>query len=177
MNKKKILFVAFIFSIALGCSQNGVFNPTLSKNGFRGITFTDENGEINGLVDPDDWRLYRGKLPYFPTPKSLCSEKSTKSNDDIVIYPGNFEVKPAYPNPTNNAVTIEVNLGSPSDWSYVIINEQFVIIDSLSGHTDAGGLNISYNFRDDKTDNIPDGFYRVIYRLGRYSGHGDIWVK
>jgi hypothetical protein len=172
---KKILVFAIIYSIILGCSQNSVFNPTLYKNCFHGITFTNENGEINGFIDPDDWQFYRGTSPYFPPiPPGYTGTSSEPGN---VIYPIASDIKPAYPNPTNDAVAIEFAFGYAVNWALIIINEQFVIVDSLSGHSDAGVTKIVYSFRPDNANRLRGGFYRVIYRFGHYTGHGDIWIR
>jgi hypothetical protein len=173
---KKSLFLLIVLPIILGCTNGNRFDPTQSKDGFRGITHTNSAGELIGRIDPNDWHIYGGDSYFYSSYKPAPSVKVGAINKTIIV-PSELHVNPAYPNPTDDAFTLEFNLSYTSDWHLIIINDHMTAIDTISGHSDAGRVNVTYSSSREDGIIIQNGIYRIIYDLGGCSGYGDIWLK
>jgi len=171
-----------------GCGKKGPFDPTLFNPGFKGITFKDSRGNIIGPVDPDDWHCdsywpYEGLIG--PSP----SLPEYSSSDTFGVRPCCFSISAAYPNPTNDSVTIMYGL--PMDLSIKIY--MAIIDDGLNpivaalfdGPRKAGYYRIKWDLKGYWGDRVYSGVYRCIFAVeAEYKGkrhsfrsHGDIWVK
>ncbi len=170
-----------------GCGKKEPFDPTLFNPGFKGITFTDSRGNINGPVDPNDWHWdsnwpYEGLIGPSPSPP----EYSSSDTFEIVPVPAVFSIHAAYPNPTTDTVTIAYGLPI-SSWVFMaIIDDKLnTVTILLDGARPAGFHRVKWDLRGYWGDRIYGGVYRCIFAVeaehkGRkYSlrSHGDIWVK
>lgn len=155
------------FSLA-GCSHDGPFDPTLLNDGFTGITYTNEFGEIIGPVDPDDWQLYAGP-PDYPI--------AFKGNVIAAILPEGFETAAAYPNPSNSQISFTFAFSEAVEWSLKIINDNYVAVRTISGYSEAGIAVITWDLCDENGNKLPDDIYRAVYDFGSCSGYGDVWIS
>ena len=166
-----ILIIGLLFS---ACSKDGFFNPTaINSDGFLGITYTNEAGDIIGPEDPTDWLFYWGHSQYLRMPKLSATEK-------IIVIPESFGVNPAYPNPFSGSISIELELPVATHMSLVIIDKNLHIVFDTAFYSEAGIPTIIWKGLDNQGRRLPDGVYRVIYdiRIGEgLTGFGDIWLQ
>jgi hypothetical protein len=172
-------FLGIIFAIIaillLACNE-GVIDMTYYNDVYRGITYTDYEGNINGPVDNSDWLLVDGPISsQFTNPLGSVGK----------TIPAGLTVKPAYPNPTSDIVTLEFHLPTGYDYYVIIIDENQTVMARYQGFEPAGTMSIVWNLKDLNSRDLPSGMYRVLYQLSpaidyglipQYSGYGDIWV-
>ncbi|OGU54047.1 MAG: hypothetical protein A2V66_08140 [Ignavibacteria bacterium RBG_13_36_8] len=170
-----ILCIIFLFLIQ-SCKEN---QTTEFGNIFSGITNTDENGNILSS-DSDDWKNdynweYNGiylsqkdSIEVFPPPQSQTD-----------VYPSNFYVYPAYPNPVSSGCNIEFGLPTFCEVFIIIINQSNNIIAKLMLRYTSGVHVIRFD-----GSSLNNDTYRCIYRFedkltgeyGIFNGHGDIQI-
>ena len=158
MSRLKAFFISILI-IFLGCSNDS--NNSGPSLDFRGITHTNESGQINGTIDTDDWRIISGTSPY-----KLAGE-----------LPDSFKVNPAYPNPSDNEFNIEFAFPSAVTYEIKIINRFNRTVESLSGEAPAGVMNLVWVAVESGDQPLPNGIYRVVYQFGGVWGYGDIQVS
>lgn len=151
-NLNAIIFVVIIIFISNSCN-NQLSDPTYLGKGFKGITFTDETGEIVGNKDESDW----GK-------KRLTGSLHT------------YYFDPAYPNPINSSESFNLILRIPKSTTiniYMINKEEQIVKNIIVSKALAAGI---HKVTVD-TDNLPPSIYRVIFETESFSIKGDIWIK
>ncbi len=160
-------FIFVFLSALFGCDHTGPIDPTLNNDGFKGITYTDEQGNIVGAIDPTDWQLNKSCASYSFPGSPYCPGKT--------IIPHWSKARPAYPNPSNDSFTLVFRLAAAVPWSLSVIDENHRILYSALGFSEAGTLFVTWKAEDEPGHRLQSGVYRVIYRLGRFCGHGDLW--
>ncbi len=165
--------------LIFGCTNDSTYDLTQTNDVFRGITYTNEEGDIISRPDSSDWNLFGGPSPYFASFETFPSYKTNKVHP---MSPIGFHVGPAYGNPAQDSVIIPINV--PVSYKYVIklIDENFHIIKTFSG---SGVNEIFWDLHDLYGNRVIDGIYRAAYQiefenyngLTYIHGHGDIWVK
>jgi len=152
--KKKMKYIIFVILILIGCKKDT--SPIV--NAFSGITETDEYNLV--LVDdPEDWQ-------------PRCASG----------IPNNFCILPAFPNPTDTAITFLFYLSNTAEISVRIEdnpNHQIAFIESESIPP---GLNkITWSVRDSNGNDLADGIYRAYIFINmnnvQYESYGDIQIK
>jgi len=154
--------------LLIGCSHEGSFDPTYFNEVFQGITYRDAEGNINGPVDPSDWRLQEGPVN-VNVPKTVSGETVNK------ILPEDFG-QGAYPNPADGPFTLEFQVPVYTTYTIEIINDNLQTVRSFQGTFEAGVHHLVLDGRDERGNVIFGGIYRVVYQLGPYHGYGDIWI-
>ncbi|SYZ72329.1 conserved hypothetical protein [Candidatus Zixiibacteriota bacterium] len=158
-----ISFSFFVFVIISGCSDKGTNNK---PENFTGITYTDINGNINGTVDTDDWHIQSGTPPY----------KSREIYGPLGGLPDSFEVKPAYPNPTDGIITLTFAFPVALEYDIRIIDKYRHVLARYDSTADAGFLTINWAPVDSAGHPLPADIYRVVYQFYGLWGKGDIQV-
>jgi hypothetical protein len=169
MKLLRIILIAGI-GLLIGCSSGDKFDPTLFNEGFTGITYTNELGEIIGPVDENDWNLYVGGPHYF------YYNAVDKAAD---IIPDSFGSGYAYPNPTDGQTTFRFAVPVYTKFGMVIINEKRQVLKSINEEFEAGEHELTWDMRDDRGNKLLPGIYRVIYEFrggAHLSGYGDVLV-
>jgi hypothetical protein len=120
---------------------------------FTGITETDENANIIGTSDPDDWK-----------------ESGVLSN------------LRAYPNPYNPVISIGFSLSRSATVKITINNQPTNIIRTLVDQSFAAGSHqIIWDSKTDSGDDVPDCIYRIYFSATTDDGtdqtFGDIELK
>jgi hypothetical protein len=161
----RIIFVLLISITVLACSDksNNSSGQTLD---ISGITHTDINGNINGTTDTTDWRLHNGNPPY----------KILATLDQTGGIPDSFEVKPAYPNPTDGLVTLTFAFPVAVSYQIRIIDKHKHTLMRYDGTNDPGILTINWASTDSLGNALPADVYRVVYAFNGLWGYGDIMV-
>ena len=163
MKKIIINLVIILFLFSLHCSnENTIFDPTLWSKTFKGITFTDENGNVLG-GDLSDW-CYQGD--------------NGSSNSGTV--PMRFGFGPAYPNPVEraNSMTVTFPLAKSSFCHLYVINGDLITVKTLiTGILPAGLHSVRWNLDNNSEIKLLPGVYRMIFETDVFNCHGDIWIQ
>jgi hypothetical protein len=168
-----ILFLASLMIIA-GCTGDSVTDPTLVNKGFRGITYTNEEGEIIGPADLDDWHLSSDDNTFL-APKAGDNYQVLSAGNGL---PADFSIDPAYPNPNNGVFYLQFCIPTyVCCFSAVIINDNYRILARISCGPSLGISRMLWTPEIAPGQKLPPGIYRVIYSIGLRSGYGDIWIK
>ncbi len=185
-------FVLLIGLLPLACTNENTFDPTAIKSdGFRGITYTNEVGDIVGPVDKTDWRFHPGYSQYEYLPQLTNIEISPTACDSIPIdgrsvLPYRYAIRPASPNPFEYCTAVIIELPTATNYSVVIINENQQIVYDQKGYQEAGYFRFVWTGIDRFGNEATDGIYRVIFvievqnNIGddiNIGGFGDIWLK
>lgn len=188
---RPILWAALAFfclSLGLwGCGKEKLLDPTIFNPGFKGITFTDSRDNFIGpTIDADDWHWdsywpYERLIGPYPNPPEYSSSDTLE-----VPLPTDFFIAAAYPNPTEDSVTISYGLPIDS-WVFMAIidDELNIVAVFVYGTQPAGYRQIRWDLRGYWGDRVYGGVYRCIFKVeARHKGerrcfrsHGDIWVK
>ncbi len=172
------LFIFVLLLFACGCNK-GPFDPTMYKDGFRGITYTNEYNEIIGPVDHDDWKFYGC---YYP----IAGGQMDPKQSDSVLSTKYFKILPARPNPTDSFIMLSFYAPIPyAKCTFRIFNENLEEIGNITEWTNYKGIEtfrwdlrktgIYYKGKDKLIKRR--GMYRIVYSLEGRIGYGDIWVK
>lgn len=143
--------------VLVSCSGNGIADPTFLFDGYTGITYTNNLGEYNGPIDPDDWQASSGSREY--------------QNSGPEILPTEFIVRPAFPNPSDDLFTLLFVFPTATPYSIAVLDFSGRVIESFSGESPAVGIHVQINLSSEKED-----VYRVFYAFGNLSGYGDLWL-
>ena len=150
-------FLLFILLIFHSCDDTK--NPVDSSKSFTGISYTDENG----IITKDDTNDWQPRIT-FPLPDLLSSE-------------------PAYPNPTNNTITIIYGLAKQADVLIEIYREPGEVIKTLANEPlTAGKYTIIWDTKDNDGNDVSNGIFRVKIvaesnKVEIYETYGDVEVK
>ncbi len=170
MNCKLIFIIPFAV-LLLSCSSGNQFDPTLFNDGFKGITYTNINGYINGPVDPNDWNLYDG---------AIGSIISNNDGASFKILPLTSRVGP-FPNPTNTIFTVQFSNPVATVAKFDIIDDRYTLLRRIIINAEAGVNCLVWDLRDNRGEKLAPGIYRILYEFdsqdGLFSGYGDIWIK
>ena len=147
----KMLLILLVF-VSFSCKSDTfqLFDPTYFGEGFKGITFTNDDGEIL-KEDSLDW----------------CSEKN--------YLIGNYSFGPAYPNPIIQGDSFNLRFAIPKETfvKIYIINSNYENIQTVINSRKLAGI---YSVRINTQKLIPS-IYRVVFISGLFSCSGDIWIK
>ena len=203
--KKIIINIAvLLFLLKIQCSdENGFFDPTLWSKSFKGITHTDNVGNILG-GDLSDW-CYGGGYT-FSTANGFESEPAQSNSvqetgsvffrsslSDEGFYnihisspeptptiPIVYAFGPAYPNPVHRLGVISVTFSLPkSEFGKIyVLNEDYTEVNLLiSKKFEAGIHKVEWNLTNNAGQEIFPGVYRMIFESDTFYCQGDIWVK
>ncbi|MCH9031249.1 MAG: hypothetical protein IIB00_03185 [candidate division Zixibacteria bacterium] len=152
--------------VLISCSGNGIADPTFLFDGYTGITYTNEIGEIVGPIDPSDWQVS------LSSQIGLLSSDSRENQISLSkVIPTKFAINPAYPNPSVSQFKLTIEFPIASSYSITVLDFEGRTIRSISGEADAGAFNILIDLRSEKA-----GVYRVFYAFSGLSGYGDVWL-
>ena len=151
---KNYLVIIFIILVIIACKKD----TSPISAGFSGITETDEYNLIL-RDDPDDWQ-----------PRCRSG------------IPANFCILPAFPNPTDTAITFLFYLSSAAVVSIRIEdypNRQIAFIEPAIY---PAGLNkLNWSTLDSKGKDLTHGIYRAFIFInmnnGQYESYGDIQIN
>ncbi len=156
-------FIILCFVTLISCSdEKGITDPTLFNHKYRGITFTDEYGNIL-QEDKNDWRLSHYLDPYNFIPTVV---------QDNNLLPQVFSISPLYPNPYYGFSVLRFSLPKTTEVEILLYdeNDNFTII--IENQIQTAGTHMVFFNNISKR-----GVYRCQYRFGEYIGYGDIWYK
>ncbi|PKK84384.1 MAG: hypothetical protein CVT49_03410 [candidate division Zixibacteria bacterium HGW-Zixibacteria-1] len=172
--KMLLLFGIFSILIIAGCSdkEGVIFDPTYVNDGFKGITYTAPDGAILGPVDSDDWRMFSGS-PTFVIFKENINGQATNSEK---VIPDSFAAQPAFPNPTNSEIVLQLSIPLAGKWQIIIIDDDYRSIKTFEGTSDAGIVEVVWDGTDQSGRKVIGDVYRVVYEFGSCWGYGDIWL-
>lgn len=147
------------------CFINIILSPNLSCEDIiiEGITETNENGELVGSIDEEDW----------------CEFEFDMSNMEIDYY----GLNPAYPNPVSSSewgafgtsYQLCYQFSCPtSDFSLININIVSAQNDTIYTFTDSYGYGQAGLCAYINKDIVLDSMYRMIMKSGDFQCHGDI---
>ena len=167
---KRLIIIAAVFLFINSCSEESMFfDPTYFGDGFKGITFTREDGPESFKGDPTDWC---SSVPYS-LPKI---EGGLKVDDEDPILPMFFSFGAAYPNPVivSGAFNIPFTLPRSTHVYIYVINKDYKIINVvLNEWKEAGTYLVSIH----SNSLGPAGVYRVVFESEGIYCKGDIWIK
>ncbi|NOZ75810.1 MAG: T9SS type A sorting domain-containing protein, partial [FCB group bacterium] len=110
---------------------------------------------INVILDPEQWILRH--VQYVPM------------NSDDEPLPGEWSLKPAYPNPFNSRVSFPYALRNRAEVDFTIFNLAGHEIASSTFVKPAGRYEFHWNGRDSWGRQVSGGIYLVRFRAGNYS--------
>ena len=115
------LLVLCLFILSCSKKEGLPSDPTLSNEGFKGITQTENDGTLTpkGWVDTDDWKSDTSWDAHYPLPlvnDTLLSSKPNTGHHGPTAY----ELRPAYPNPTLDTVRFFITKKDTFGRRYVI---------------------------------------------------------
>ena len=140
-----VVLIICLFFVILSCEKS--VDPTMLSNKYRGITYTDSEGNIVGPVDESDWQLYI-------------------NNEKIHIgFPDALKIWPVYPNPTDGGFSLKMYIPASAAWSISIMDEQDYVVASYSGTHMATIFTFTWNFKDNLGNQLPYGMYRIFYKM------------
>lgn len=163
-----ILLLGALLATVIGCAgdddHDGLTVLMLEQCVFKGITFTDYEGNIIGPVDPTDWQIYAAS--FDPGLSSVPK-----------VLPDGFGVEPAYPNPSD-AFSLRLVLPERSTIEITIQDNDFRTVRHIEFIHDAGMVLYYLVGHDDLGRKLPCGIYRVRYRFKEHglAGYGDVWL-
>lgn len=163
----------------MGCEKSNETSSTLSgyhyidEGEIVGITYTDVNGNNFSTIDPTDWNIIDWFSPsigsLFSFPDTL--NYSGADTSTISLYP-------AFPNPTNQILTLIVNSTQPTVMKVVVVDSLQTVRFRHAFSLIPGSNALQYDFQD---STLPlNSKYRMYYRFYHAqnnfykSGHGDI---
>ena len=181
----------FVLIVLNGCTKDGTpADPSLFNNGFKGITYTQDDPTPIGYTDNDDWnsngywdfRYPIERCGSIVTPLSKQTKIDTvRESEDI---PETFATSPAYPNPFNPTTAINFALPIHCNVYASIINERYKTVAVLiCGKYEAGYYMVNWSAFDSNNNPLPNDIYRFIIRCTDDHGnllfvsHGDLWLK
>ena len=165
---------------ALFCSKDQATQP---GDAFPGITRTDGAGRILSL-DPDDWE-HDTAWPYENLYRALQGALTKNSPGAARFHAPstNYNISPAFPNPTSGPCTILLMLPEPSEAFVVLIDGARRVVRTwvLRKCLPEGHHTLYFDGVGDNGRLLPRGPYRCVYRFenggyGVFHGHGDIRI-
>jgi len=169
MQHIKLIIIGTMLALLLvRCGSDNSVDPTMLSGEYRGITYTNDEGDIIGPVDESDWRLYWDD-PLFNT-------KSETYKTGLGVLPYHFSIKPAYPNPSNGIFTLEISLPIACYWIVVVTDTDENVLFNRSDFNMAGYVDCEIIPGEQDWNLSNYGVFRVHYWIdSSYSGYGDIW--
>ncbi len=163
---KHLIIFSAVFILVTSCSEeSSLFDPTYFGEGFKGITFTLEDGPEPIKEDPSDW-CYNFR-------ENLNKIEGETGVEDI---PLGYSFYPAYPNPVTlgRPTTLGFALPQESNVYLYIINNDYKIIRVLINSVLAAGR---YEVMLDTNGIGITGVFRVVFEIENFYCKGDIWLK
>jgi hypothetical protein len=165
----------FVILTGIGCSNEDKFvDVSYLKDGFSGITYTDEDGDIIGPVDETDWNFYDGPINL---------QYSLKNSGVDRLPPTRLDIRPAYPNPSAGPFKLLILYNRDVTSGYVqVYNNDMMLIYECEIKSFLYSTKVLIPNKDLFGNTLPEGVYRVYYsvtlpgHLRTFSGHGDIMV-
>lgn len=153
---------------------------------FRGITETNEIGEIVGEVDRGDWGCLAesGQRTTLPDTRPLGG-RSTELEDVPAPPPTQVCFPPAFPNPASQATLLSLLLPSPASVELIVYGQHFrggpfrvfPVRTLYSGMLAAGSHQVIWDLKDDHGTRVAPGLYRAVARVDGRALCGDVEVR
>jgi len=149
---------------------------------FRGITPTNEIGELIGEPDREDWRCVGERQGGH----NVLETKGLISEEDVPLPPPTTVCfKEAYPNPATSVTRLTIELPERAHVKVILYAESFQHgprrIDEIRTLVDtdlAAGLHqLQWDLTDAQGTRVPPGIYRAVLRVGEHSLCGDIEAR
>jgi hypothetical protein len=165
---KKIIILVCLFFLLNSCNnENGPFDPTYFNEGFKGITFTSDDGSVI-KIDPEDW--------CYTNSDNNKIFKSDSTIGSIPVRTQGYAFYAAYPNPCpiTGSISLKFALPMESQVLVYILNKDREIATILVNERMAAGM---YSIKVDAGRLIYPGVYRAVIETGDFKCYGDIWIK
>ncbi|MFN0187292.1 MAG: hypothetical protein ACKVQV_01175 [Bacteroidia bacterium] len=169
-----LILVLFFSSCEKSSEESTSSNYNYIGNGeINGITFTDVNGNYISTIDHSDWKT----MDLFSS-----SISALFSFNDTINYnsadTSSITVFPAYPNPTNQLLSLVLNSTQATVMKFVIVDSAQVVRFYGAKALIPGNNALYFDFQDSTL--ALNSKYRMFYRFYHSpnnfykSGHGDI---
>lgn len=166
---KRLIIIAVVFLLINSCSDDSsLFDPTYFGDGFKGITFTNEDGPEPKKEDPTDW--------FYSISYNQPKGQNASGIDVEVKGINGFRFGPAFPNPSKLDRSFNLRFAIPKDMfvTIYIINKNYEIVTVLVNRELAAGTHEYWV--ENKILKTP-GVYRVIMESEGFYSKGDVWIK
>lgn len=167
MKKNIIVLLLAVAMTAVTCKRN------TSGIDITGYTSTDALGNPNGSQDNSDWTVNES---WSNDVENLFSAIPTGNLTGTNA--GTVSMYPAYPNPCQNVYYLAVTPTTSCNMRFVIINENFAILQSGTVEAEPGINTYAIDI-----SSISAGLYRMYYSFESqtipmfHKGHGDIMIQ
>lgn len=171
MNRLKVTLFISLISIIFSCSDEEPDEPSLK---FLGITETNSQGLIIGVIDESDWQhndtWSEMEISLFPDYKNLNNEGI---NEELSSGIGS-----AFPNPTTGIVDFHItNLENLEFGAWKLVNEKLETIIETSFSVSPSS--IGFGLQTDLSTYEPEVYrFYYLYKLREvkyiFKGHGDV---
>jgi len=164
------LFLFFLNS----CDDNSTevdSNIPIYLQNFYNITEVDNNGNIIGSADLDDWKLYIGESGYNNFRNGI---------DSNLVVTEYVHISPVYPNPATDSINFNfmLSVSDTINMIFLLIDEDGNKIKEIFNNTVYNAGSHSFTFYDLPNENK---LYRCLYEFrtssDMYWGYGDIRVR
>lgn len=166
---KRLIIIAVVFLLINSCSDDtSLFDPTYFGDGFKGITFTNEDGPDPLKADPTDW--------YYSISYNQPKGQNTSGIDVEVKGIKGFMLAPAFPNPSyfDRGFTVRFAIPNEKYVSIYIINKNYEVVTVVvNSELETGTYECSIENKNLKAP----GVYRVIMESDGFYSKGDVWIK
>ena len=166
---KRLIILSAVFLFINSCSdESTMFDPTYFGDGFKGITFTNEDGPDPMKEDPSDW--------YYTISYGQPKGQNTSGINIDVKGPLGFRFGPAFPNPSNIDTGFSLGFAISSDKNVKIdiINKNYEIVSVLINDELSAG---NYTVHIGNSIIATPGVYRIVMESEGFYSKGDVWVK